>query len=103
MCKNINEFYTTLASNLLEKLSKSLNKFGKKFVEKFYCSKGEKPNSYSLSVVSESKVLKYLNALSVDKATVLDGIPSRFVRDSASFKPRYLMVYPYASLETVHP
>ena len=43
-----------------------------------------KPNSYSLSVVSESKVLKYLNALSVDKATGLDGIPSRFVRDSAS-------------------
>lgn len=28
--------------------------------------------------------MKYLNALSVDKATGLDGIPSRFVRDSAS-------------------
>ena len=47
-------------------------------------SKGEKPNSYSVSVVSESKVLKYLNALSVDKAMVLDGIRTRFVRDSAS-------------------
>ena len=28
--------------------------------------------------------MKYLNALSVDKATGLDGIPSHFVRDSAS-------------------
>ena len=61
----------------------SLNKFDKKFVENFYLSKGVKPNSYSLSVVSESKVLKYLYALSVDKATGLDGITSRFVRDSA--------------------
>ena len=29
-------------------------------------------------------MLKYLNALSVDKAMGLDGIPSRFVKDSAS-------------------
>ena len=82
--QKFNEFYTTVASKLVEKLPKSFNKFGKKFVENFYSSKGVKPNSYSLSVVSESKVLKYLNALSVDKATGLDAIPSRFVRDSAS-------------------
>ena len=73
-----------MASKLVEKLPKSLNKFGKKCVENFYRSKGFKPNSYFLSVVSESKVLKYLNALSVDKATGLDGLLSRFVRDSAS-------------------
>ena len=82
--QKFNEFYTSVASKLVEKLPKSHNKFGKKIVENFYRSKGVKPNSYSLSVVSESKVLKYLTALSVDKATGLDGIPSRFVRDSAS-------------------
>ena len=43
-----------------------------------------KPYSFSLSVISESKVLKYLNALSVNKPTGLDGIPSNFVRDSVS-------------------
>ena len=59
------------------------NSIWQKNVENFYRSKGVKSNSNSLSVVSESKVLKYLNALSVDKATGLDGIPSRFVRDSA--------------------
>ena len=73
-----------MALKLGEKLPKSLNKFGKKFVDNFYRSKGVKPNSYSFLVVSESKVLKYLNALSANKATGLDGIPSRFVRDSAS-------------------
>ena len=61
----------------------------KSLLENFYRSKGVKPNSYSLSVVSESKVLKYLNALSVDKATGLDGLLSRFVRDSA-----FIIVYP---------
>ena len=38
--------YTTVASKLVEKLPKSLNKFGKKFVDNFYLSKGVKPNSY---------------------------------------------------------
>ena len=41
-------------------------------------------NAYSFSIVTEGKVLKLLNALSINKATGLDGIPSRFVRDSAS-------------------
>ena len=56
---------------------------GKKFVKNIYHCKGVKPNTYSLSVVSESKDLKYLNALSVNKATRLHGIPSHFVRGIA--------------------
>ena len=35
-------------------------------------------------MVSENKILKYHNNLSADKATGLDDIPSRFMRDSAS-------------------
>ena len=42
------------------------------------------PNSYSFSIVSENKVLKYLNSLGINKATGLDDIPSRFVRYGAS-------------------
>ena len=38
----------------------------------------------SFSIVSESKVLKYLNSLDIKITTGLDGIPSRFVRDGAS-------------------
>ena len=30
--------------------------------------------------------MKYLNSLGINKATGLDGIPSRFVRDGASIK-----------------
>ena len=38
----------------------------------------------SFSIVSENKVLKYLNSLGINKTTGLDVIPSRFVRDGAS-------------------
>ena len=38
----------------------------------------------SFSIVSENKVLKYLNSLGINKTTGLNGIPSHFVRDGAS-------------------
>ena len=75
---------TCIQQLLVEKLPTRIDKFGKQFVEKIYRLKGVKPNDYSFSVVSENKILKYLNNLSAKKATGLDGIPARFVRDSAS-------------------
>ena len=36
------------------------------------------------SIVTESKVLNYLTSLGTKKATGLDGIPSRFVKDGSS-------------------
>ena len=68
----------------MERLPESVNKFGKSFVNSFYHNKGVVPDSYSFSVVSENKVLGYLNKLSANNATGLDVIPSRFVRDGAS-------------------
>ena len=65
-------------------MPKGLNQYGKQFVENFYRLKGVKPNDYSFPIVSENKILKCLGRLSAKKATGLDGIPARFVRDSAS-------------------
>ena len=84
VAEKFNHYYTTVAIKLVEKLPKRIDKFGKRFVEKFYRLKGVKPNDYSFSVVSENKILKYLNNHSAKKATGLEGIPARFVRDSAS-------------------
>ena len=53
-------FYTTMASKLVEKLPKSVNKFGRQFVETFYQHKGVTFNSYSFSMVSENTILKTL-------------------------------------------
>ena len=41
-------------------------------------------NRNSFSIVSENNVLKYMNSVGINKATGLDGIPSRFVRDRVS-------------------
>ena len=84
IAETFNCFYTTVASKLVEKLPACVNIYGKKFVTKFYSDKGVFENSYSFSLVSENKVFKYLNNLSAHKATGLDGIPSRFVKDGAS-------------------
>ena len=65
-------------------MPKGLNQIGKQFVENFYRLKSVKPNNYSFSIVSEKKILKCLGRLGAKKATGLDGIPARFVRDSAS-------------------
>ena len=59
VAEKFNSFYTTVAPKLVEKLPQSFNKFGKNFVESFYRNKGVFPNSYSFSIVSENKVLKY--------------------------------------------
>ena len=41
--------------------------------------------SYAFSTVPENKrILKFLSNLSANQATGPDGLPSRFVRDSAS-------------------
>ena len=83
IAEKFNTFYTTVASKLVEKLPPCIISFGASFVHNFYSSKGVKLDSYSFSIVSEEKCFKYINSLSPNKATGLDGIPSRFIRDSA--------------------
>lgn len=58
VAEKINSFYTTVAPKLVEKLPKGVNKFGKRFVEKFYRNKGVMPNIYSLSVESKKQSFK---------------------------------------------
>ena len=83
VAEKFNSFYVTVAEKLVSKLPRSVSAFGENFVFNFYRTKGIRPKSFSFSIVTEFKVLKYLNKLSPNKATGLDGIPSRFIRDSA--------------------
>ena len=65
----------------MEKIPQSFNKLGMNLMETFYRNKGILPKSYSFSIVSENKVLKYLNTLGINKATGFEGISSRLARD----------------------
>jgi len=82
--EKFNSFYTSVAADLVAKLPKCLNKFGRNFVFNYYSSKGVVPECFGLSIVSENKIFKYLSNLSSKKATGLDGIQARFVKNSAS-------------------
>ena len=60
------------------------SRFGKQFVISVLCRQRCFTQKLSFSIVTENTVLKHLNKLGINKATGLDGIPSWFVRDSAS-------------------
>ena len=78
-----NTFYTTVAAELVKKLHKRVRDLGESFVFNFYSLKGVKPNDFGFSLVTENQVFKYLIRLNSNKATGLDGIPSKFVKDAA--------------------
>ena len=78
-----NTFVTTVASNLVQKLSMATGRFGSLIVEQFYVDKCVSPNSFSLNPVTIDNVYKMLKGLNSTKATGLDNIPARFVNDAA--------------------
>lgn len=84
IAETFNSFYTTVAAKLVEKLLAGIHRYGKDFVNKYYADKGVILNNFSFSLVTENKVYKYPNTLSANKATGLDDIPARFVKDGAS-------------------
>ena len=59
------------------------NKYGANQVNEFYKSKGVTKNNFSLSVISEDDVKKMLNKTCSSKATGVDKIPAKFVKDGA--------------------
>ena len=77
IARRFNEFFTGVVSRLLETagLSTSVRQFssGKFTSERFI-----------LQPISEKFILKQLGDLKVKKATGLDGIPARFLKDSAA-------------------
>ena len=59
VAEKFNSFNTTVASKFIEKLTKSVNKVERQFVQ-LSSSVKVTPNSFSFSMVSENKILKYV-------------------------------------------
>ena len=78
-----NAFFTTVANKLVSKLPTAVNIFNSKFIHQYYKPKGVVQNVFSFSLLSETEVCKMLKGLSPRKATGLDDIPARFIRDGA--------------------
>ena len=85
VAKTFNEFYTTVASNLVSKLPSPSGVFSVtcQSFRRFYSQKiGLRP-SFVLSAVSSTFIRKQLCSLDPKKAVGLDGIASMFLRDAA--------------------
>ena len=73
-----------IAGNLVDKLPLIIGKYGYDFVKKFYQDKVSMlVGDFSFTPVSMEHVLKILIGLNSNKATGLDGMPARFIIDSA--------------------
>jgi hypothetical protein len=53
---------SSLCFSWVLELQESVHKFGMNFVNTFYANKGVFANSFSFSIVSKSKVLKYITS-----------------------------------------
>ena len=81
----INQFYTTIASTLVNKLPSSLGKFSvnSTIFSSHYEKLGVTSDAFKLCPVSSDFILKELRSLNPNKSTGLDGVPARFLRDGA--------------------
>ena len=84
MANTFNNFFTTIAENLVSKLPDISGGFGGSFIDNYYQNKGVKSNAFIFSPVSEDVISKLIGNLSIRKATGLDGLSARFLKDGES-------------------
>ena len=79
-----NTFFTIVAGSLVGKLPNITGCFAGNFVYKYYQDNGAEQNSFKFSQVEEEDILKSSLSLNVSKATGLDGLSARFLKDGAN-------------------
>ena len=85
MATHFKIFFSDIAGNLVDKLPPIIGKYGYDFVKKFYQDKVSMlGGDFSFTPVSKGHVLKMLIGLNSHKVTGLDGMPARFIIDSAN-------------------
>ena len=78
------DFFCNVPDDLVKKLKFPSGLFNKIQVKSFYSKKGVLENYFGFSTVAESKVYKLLSTVNTNKATCLDGISAKFIRDGCS-------------------
>ena len=83
VAEQFNNFFTTVASSLVNKLPQGTGTFGDAHVSSFYQGKGVTANAFCLKEVNVDNINIILNSMSANKATGLDDLSPRFVKDGA--------------------
>ena len=81
--EHFNNYFTNVASTLVDQLPPSNGKYERQHFQDFYRSLGVTSNSFCFSEVSEKNVLSILCKLNSSKATELDLLSPRFIKDGA--------------------
>ena len=86
ICNYINSFFTTIASNLVAKLPPSPGRFSTSSSQfkSFYSSQGITPGHFTIKPVSLEYIRRELLKMNPLKATGIDGISPRFLKDGAN-------------------
>ncbi|XP_060607821.1 uncharacterized protein LOC132759963 [Ruditapes philippinarum] len=84
---HFNQFFTTVASVLVDKLPNPFNLFSVEsdIFKEFYKNRNPDGNKFQLHTVSEEYIYKELCKLNCSKSTGLDEIPAKFLKDAAPF------------------
>ena len=83
VAEHFNDFFTTIAAKLVEKLPIASGRFGLDYIKSYYNRLNVSENSFLLKSVSHELIVRILSSMSPCKATGLDNIPARFVKDGA--------------------
>ena len=78
------DFFCNVADDLVKKLKPPSRLFNKIQVKSFYSKKGVLENYFVFSTVTESTVYKLISTVNTKKATGLNGISAKFIRDGCS-------------------
>ena len=87
---HFNTFFTTIASTLVDKLPQCSGKFGFDYVKNFCQRLNVDENKFVLNMVTYEQVHKVQWDMSPSKATCMDNIPARCVKDGASILTHHI-------------
>ena len=83
IANNFKEFFSNLARNLIEKLPTGPNKFDINSVREFYKPLNLEENPFHFTKVSENTISDFLKELKTNKATGIDNLSGRFLKDGS--------------------
>ena len=84
IAEHFNVFFSNIAHKLVKNLPVSTGMFGMDFVTDYYKRLNVTNNSLKLKHVNVEQVTAILSGMTSNKATGLDNVPARFIKDGAS-------------------
>ena len=84
IAEHFNAFISNIAHKLVKNLPVSTGMFGMDFVTYYYKRLNVTNNSFKLKHVNVEQVTAILSGMNSNKATGLDNLPARFIKDGAS-------------------